>query len=270
MENIEINFYFPYVKNLTKGELINHILKNIKNNKFVGYAGFLKKKDLKLDLYNKWLTNFKSENYRSLSKKEKNKIENVIKQTIQICKKKLKINKIYIFIFPWFPEDKDKIFKGVTGYARYEGVINLYIYSKKFDLNSIKQTIIHEYNHLAFFFYQKIFRKKYKWRIIDSLIMEGLAQNFEENILKIRPIYSKVLSQSNAFNLLKNIKNELYKFDRKFYESLFFGSKKFKRWSGYTIGYFIVKKFIKQNKNLNWKDLICLPLEKYLLKVVKR
>jgi hypothetical protein len=53
MENIEINFYFPYVKNLTKDELINHILKNIKNNKFVGYAGFLKKKDLKLDLYNK-------------------------------------------------------------------------------------------------------------------------------------------------------------------------------------------------------------------------
>jgi uncharacterized protein YjaZ len=204
---IKVKFYFPEIKPANKEELINNILKEIKNDKFFGYAGFKKKKYLKLNLSYRWLANFKSENYRALSKEEKKKIEKVIKKTIQICRKKLKVNKVYIFIFPWFPGDKDKIFKGVTGYARYEGVINLYIYTKKFDLYSLKQTVIHEYNHLAFFFYQKAFRKREpKWMILDSLVFEGLAQNFEEDILKITPIYSKVLSQKEAINLLKKTK----------------------------------------------------------------
>jgi uncharacterized protein YjaZ len=241
-------------------------LKEIKNDKLVGYAGFKKKKDLKWDLSYRWLANFKSENYRALSKEEKKKIENVIKKTIQACKKKLKVNNIYIFIFLWFPGDRDKVFKGVTGYARYEGVINLYLYPKEFDLDSLKQTVIHEYNHLAFFFYQKFFRRRdYKWMILDSLVFEGLAQNFEEDILKIRPIYSKALSQKEAINLLKKLKNKIYEpFNYKFYRDLFFGSKKFKRWSGYTIGYFIVKEFRKQNKNLNWKNLVPLSPENFL------
>jgi hypothetical protein len=128
---IKVKFYFPEIKPSNKEELINHILKEIKNDKFLDYAGFKKKKYLKWDLSHRWLVNFKSENYRALSKKEKKKIENVIKKTIQICRKKLNVNKIYIFIFPWFPGDRYKVFKGVTGYARYEGVINLYLYPKK-------------------------------------------------------------------------------------------------------------------------------------------
>jgi uncharacterized protein YjaZ len=262
---IEIKFYFPEIKPANKEELINHILKEMKNDKFFGYAGFRKKKDFKWNLSYIWLANFRSENYRALSKEEKKKIENVIKKTIQICRKKLKVNKVYIFIFPWFPGDRDKVFKGVTGYASYEEVINLYIYPKKFNLNSLKQVVIHEYNHLAFFFYQQIFRKRGpRWRILDTLVFEGLAQNFEEDILKIRPIYAKVLSKLQALDLLRKIKDKIYKVDRKFYIYLFFGSKKFKRWSGYTIGYFIVKEFRKKNKDLNWKNLISLPPERFI------
>jgi uncharacterized protein YjaZ len=263
---IKIKFYFSEIKPANKEELINNILKEIENDKFLGYAGFKKKKYLKWDLSYRWLANFKSENYRALSKKEKNKIENVIKKTIQICRKKLKVNKVYIFIFPWFPGDRDKVFKGVTGYARYEGVINLYLYPKKFNLDSLKQTVIHEYNHLACFFYQKTFRKRgHKWRILDSLVFEGLAQNFEEDILKIRPIYSKALSQKEALNLLKKIENKIYEpLNYKFYKDLFFGSPKFKRWSGYTIGYFIVKEFRKKSKNLKWINLIRFPPENFL------
>ena len=261
---IKVKFYFPEIKPVNKEELIDNIQKEIKNDKFFGYAGFKKKKYLKLELLSKFF-NFKPSNYRALSKKEKKKIENVIKKTIQICRKKLNVNKIYIFVFPWFPGYRDKVLKGVTGYASYEGVINLYLYPKKFNLNSIKQVVIHEYNHLAFFFYQQIFRKREpRWRILDDLIFEGLAQNFEEDILKIRPIYSKALSKSQALGLLRKIKDKIYKVDRKFYIDLFFGSKKFKRWSGYTIGYFIVREFRKQNKNLNWKNLVCLPPENFL------
>ena len=259
---IKVKFYFPEIKPANKEKLIDNTLKEIKNDKFFGYVGFKKKKYLKLELSSRFF-NFKPSNYRALSKKEKNKIENVIKKTIQICRKKLNVNKIYIFILPWFPGDRDKVFKGVTGYAPYEGVINLYLYPKKFNLNSLKQVVIHEYNHLAFFFYQQIFRKREpRWRILDALIFEGLAQNFEEDILKIRPIYSKALSQKEAINLLKN---KIYEpFNYKFYRDLFFGSKKFKRWSGYTVGYFIVKEFRKQNKNLNWKNLIHLPSQKFI------
>jgi uncharacterized protein YjaZ len=269
---IQIKFYFPEIKPSNKEELINHILKEMKNDKFFGYAGFRKKKDLKWNLFYIWLANFRSENYRALSKEEKKKIENVIKKTIQICRKKLKVNKVYIFIFPWFPRDRDKVFKGVMGYARYEGVINLYLYPKKFDLDSLKQVVIHEYNHLAFFFYQQIFRKREpRWRILDALIFEGLAQNFEEDILKIRPIYSKALSQKEAINLLKKLKNKIYEsFNYKFYRDLFFGSKKFKRWSGYTIGYFVVEEFRKQNKNLNWENLVGLPPEKFIIHSLKK
>ena len=92
-----------------------------------------------------------------------------------------------------------------------------------------------------------------------------MVQNFEEDILKIRPVYAKVLSKLQALDLLIKIKDKIYKVDRKFYINLFFGSKKFKRWSGYTIGYFIFKEFRKQNKNLSWKELVRLSPEIFLI-----
>ena len=261
-EMIKIKFCFPEIKPSNREELIDSILKEIKENKFIGYAGFRKKKYLR-NYLNYRLQNFKSKNYQPNTKKKQKKIEKLIRKTINLCERKLKLVKIYIFIFPWFPQKRDKSFKGITGFAPYKNVINLYLYSKNFDLKSLQQVIVHEYNHLAFYFYQKFFeKKKVKWRIIDSLVMEGLAQNFEEEILKTRPIYSKALSQKEAFNLLKKIKDKLYEIDYKFANALFFGNKRFKKWSGYTVGYFIVKNFRNKNKNLKWRDLILIPSEK--------
>ena len=48
---IEIKFYFPEIKPANREELINNILKEIKNDKFFGYAGFKKKKYLKWNFF---------------------------------------------------------------------------------------------------------------------------------------------------------------------------------------------------------------------------
>ena len=42
----------------------------------------------------------------------------------------------------------------------------------------------------------------------------------------------------------------------KLYREVFFGTGKYPLWSGYTIGYYILKEYLKQQKEINWEKII--------------
>jgi uncharacterized protein YjaZ len=54
----------------------------------------------------------------------------------------------------------------------------------------------------------------------------------------------------------------------KIYREVFFGSKKYKRWTGYSIGYWLIKKFRIMNPNINWEEIIKIKPE-HILKSIK-
>ena len=152
----------------------------------------------------------------------------------------------------YYTEDsfiKDKM-KGVYGHA-WDNVVNLQINPKKGWKDWLVNIIAHEYSHLAVLDVRK-------WEILaDSLIIEGIAENFREEIIggKKAP-WTQALTRDESVKLLKKIKNKLKSTSTQIYNSLFFGSKDFKMWSGYTLGYFIVRNFRKKHPKMKWGDII--------------
>jgi uncharacterized protein YjaZ len=89
------------------------------------------------------------------------------------------------------------------------------------------------------------------------LIMEGLAEHFREYMVggKVAP-WSKALNDKQIISAIKKVEPFFESTKREDYENIFFGSKGFKRWTGYTLGYYLVKRFIKNNKNLSWEKIM--------------
>ena len=95
---------------------------------------------------------------------------------------------------------------------------------------------------------------EYMQTLFDGLISEGLATAFEEVVVRDNHIKNPqfflktVIARTDSENekILKNLINEL---DNEFYdyETIFFdGNDSLPRWSGYSLGLYLVKKYLKQ------------------------
>jgi uncharacterized protein YjaZ len=69
------------------------------------------------------------------------------------------------------------------------------------------------------------------------------------------------LSDEECKKIFENIKDDFNSKSRTLYEDLFFGSKKYKKWSGYSIGYWIIKKVRVRYPDKSWEELMQLNLE---------
>jgi len=266
MKSIKINFCFPNTTTKDKGVFIDSILKNTPFDLNCNYAGYKNKKELKenfLDRFDEKSIKY----YKPLSPNKEKSCKKVIIKSIKQCHKLLPTVKkpISVFVFPWLPpfDKHDELMGRVTGFVPMGNVINIYIASEGFSLKSLHSTIIHEYNHALFFSYQPLLNpslKSPKSTIGDILIWEGLAENFVESIMKKKSIISKSLTEKEARLALSKIGESLLikiiNDNSQIYENLFFGGKNYKKWTGYSLGYYIVKSFLQINKNLSWNKII--------------
>ena len=116
-------------------------------------------------------------------------------------------------------------------------------------------TIAHEFSHVVRF--QKVSGKENS-TILGSLAFEGLAQCFEEAVTgNLRP-WSKVLDKEQAMETWIKIREILNANSRDFYNRLFIkkDDPEFRHWSGYSLGYIIVKMRIDElGRKPDWEDL---------------
>lgn len=266
---VNINLYFPKtvsrIKN--KSQLVDLIMKMMRKDGNIRYAGYLKEKDLKKELLR--YTGDNINKYRELSSKEKVIIKKTIIKTIQKCHKKLFIpTKNFIFIFPWFPSIKEREFQGSFGFAAYSCVLHLFIAPNIFTKKSIADSVAHEINHSVSFFHH--FDRYGKWSLLDHIINEGLAENFREDVLKTKPApWAIALTKKEAFHTLKSIKHLLYSKKSDIQREILSGSRNYKRWTGYSIGYWLLKDFREKNKNLSWEEIIKIKPEDILTTTIK-
>jgi uncharacterized protein YjaZ len=253
---IKISFYFPK-KNLVKKkqELVNLIIKAMHNDGNIKYAGYSNETMLKKDLLYR-IGYFDRNNYRALSKKERQNIIKIIMTTLARCNKILPLpTKVFIFIFPWFPSKKDSAFNGSFGFAVYKCVFHLFIAPNIFYEKSIIDSVVHEINHIVSYYYHP--DRYARWSLLDHIINEGLAENFREDVLKTKPMpWAIALSKKKAFEILKEIYPKLNSKDEKIHQSVLFGNKNYKRWTGYSIGYWLVKEFKNKNRKFSWEEII--------------
>ena len=145
------------------------------------------------------------------------------------------------------PED------GVGGYTRTADFIEFAINEEKAAENLISEMIAHELCHAA------------RWgkndeliiALFDGMISEGIATYLEAEFVKGREektVFIKtILERSDNENkkILEELRDQLDSNYYDYYTIFFNGNDKLPRWSGYSLGYYLVKKYLeKTNKKI--------------------
>ena len=252
-----VTFCYPDIsgKVRTAQEFTTAVMDMMRKNGSIDYAGYREDEDLEKDLLERFEV-FERDKYVSLSQEEKAKIDKNIETTVQKCFKTLPHpeQEVFVFVFPWFP-DKEicKLMGGVNAVAVHECVMHLFLSHKDFTQKALTETVAHEYNHLVFYHYQGA----EKYALIDHMVMEGLAEHFREDVVGGKPSpWATALTKKEAPKELDGLKDKLNSKNAKLHTQVLYGSKKYKRWTGYSIGYWMVELFKKKNKKKSWEDII--------------
>lgn len=140
------------------------------------------------------------------------------------------------------PED------GVGGYTYASDFVVIFLDLKTMTISHLKEMLVHELGHAA------------RWgkndermnTLFDGMISEGIATYFGTEFAKNnsnKQFFTKaILERSDEEN--EHILNELRgNLDDKHYDynTIFFtGNDKLPRWSGYSLGYYLVKKYLEK------------------------
>ena len=149
-------------------------------------------------------------------------------------------NRLYDIIIP---ED------GVGGRTRTSDFIEFAINENKATENLISEMVTHELCHAA------RWGKNDEWinSLFDNVISEGIATYLEAEFVRDREektVFIKtILERTDNENeiILKKLRDQL---DSNYYDydTIFFnGNEELPRWSGYSLGYFLVKKYLEKN-----------------------
>ena len=267
---IRIRFYFPSILRQIKNkrELVHLIMETMRKDGSIKYAGYPSEKSLQKGLL-QYIGTGNILQYRKLSAKEKQTIEKTIHTTIKKCHKKLPIStKNFIFIFPWLPTKEDAAFQGSFGFAAYSCVLHIFIAPDIFTLKSLADSVAHEITHTISFYHH--FDRYGKWLLLDYIVNEGLAENFREEALHTKSApWAVALTRKRSFEILNSIRPLLDSRNYSIHQKILFGSTKYKRWTGYSIGYWLVREFKKRHPKLSWLEIIKTKPEDILQTVIK-
>jgi len=252
----QIEFYFPSGEFKDKNEIVDSILSLIKEKGSIDYSGHTDIESLRLGIFDH-LGNADVNTYTQISEEEQLEIGKTISETVEKCNDKLPIpTKNYIFVFPYLPLEKDVVFGGVNGVARYSCVFHIFLSLQSWTQESLTHTIAHELNHTIYYYHH--YDDFNNYTLLDEMIMEGLAEYFREQLLggKQAP-WAIALTKKEAFDALYLMNKETVSTrDRDLIRDVLFGNDKYQKWTGYSIGYWLVKEFIKDNPSLSWDEIM--------------
>ncbi|MDD4762128.1 MAG: DUF2268 domain-containing putative Zn-dependent protease [Candidatus Pacebacteria bacterium] len=263
---IRIEFYFPEKKKIkNKRELADLIMEEMREKKSISYSGHIDEEGLKKGLI-QHISDGDISGYSVLTEKQKEEVEKVIKETIDKCNKKLPIpTKNYIFIFPFLPAENENVFKGVVGVAQYSCVFHIFLNPNVWTPKALANSVAHELNHTIF--YYNHYNDFENYTLLDEIIMEGLAENFRERIVDLEPSpWVMALTKEEAFLILGSLESRLFSKDKDLIKDVLFGNEKYKKWTGYSVGYWLVKEYLNKNPDFLWKEIIKKDSEDFLEK----
>lgn len=244
-------------ENITKEKFLLKLAENIQNNKSIGYAGHKTKEDL-IKTLERFIFNNNTKILRSLQLNKK-EIINITSRALGLCNETLKNDLTYVFIFPTLNKFIMKNMNGVSGFCPFKNTILIFINPKYGWQKELEHSICHEYNHIIAY-------KYHDWKILlNSIIFEGLAEHFREYVVngKKSP-WAKAITKKECKKVFRKIKPSLYGADFKLYKNLFFGNEEFKQWSGYSLGYEIVKCFLSNSNIKDWNKIMKINPDKIL------
>jgi len=230
-----------------KEKLVGDISKKVEYDKEIGYAGYKNKEDLKKFLV--WSI-YGDEQKNIWKEINENKISVFVSVIMEKCSSFLTENKINIFIFPTINKFVIENMEGVSGFTPWKNTILINLNPTKNWEKAFEGTLAHELAHALCLNYNE-------WSTLrDSLVFEGIAENFKEGVVGGSSPWVNTLTKKEAFLIFNKIKKFLDSKDEGIYNELFFGSKDYPKWSGYAVGYYLVKDYLKKLKNVGWNEIM--------------
>lgn len=174
------------------------------------------------------------------------KIKEIAEKHLEYLKERFSISDVILHI----EENPSKVIfeNGVGGYTPDSNNIFLYFDSKNPNFEKdlelkIKSTITHEFNHA-------IRNRYFNWEedtLLGAMITEGLADHFDIEVNGGEPkIWNTALSTEEIEEYLETAKEEFSSRDFD-YGKWFFGSGYIPRWTGYSLGFYLVGNYLKEN-----------------------
>ncbi len=264
----QIEFYFPSGEFNDKNEIGDSIVSLMKENGSIDYSGYADVDLLKQGLLDH-IGNGSVEQYKEISEEQRLEIEKTISETIDKCNEKLSVpTKNFIFVHPYLTTEDDKVFDGVMAVAVYSCVFHLFINLDQYSKKSIENTVAHELNHTIYYYYH--YDDFNNYTLLDEILLEGLAENFREQYFDAEVSkWAGALNKDEAFKVLKESEGILESRDKKVIGEFLFGNDRYKRWTGYSVGYWLVKEFLKNNINVPWTEIMKMDSQRFLVAVNK-
>lgn len=194
---------------------------------------------------------------KGFNKKERRKIENVIRKTASHAAKILNLEGTSIINFTVYPFGKKYVF----GCTQAENWIQIDVPPKKINEAELKNAIYHEMYHIGRGY---SFHSKKKFSLLNTLFSEGLAVVFEiEQVPRRIPISSAFVKK-----WLPQLRKENPEDTDFSYDKWFWGKEGRPKRLGYKIGTYLVNQIKKHHPELTAAKLVK-KNAKYLLKLSK-
>ena len=176
-------------------------------------------------------------------------VENSLDKAMNILENN---NTVQVYLVPTLNKFLKEYMDGIQGFCASRNAIHLYIHPDCNLETALIETLVHEYNHTVFYIY-------HTWKTVEEgLIAEGLAEHFRSEIVGgKRAKWTEVFDEKESTLWLEKIRPTLNSEAGQDYYNVFvnFDEEPYPLWTGYTIGYYLIERFRKQNK-LNWQELM--------------
>lgn len=174
----------------------------------------------------------------------------LIKEALKKSSNLLPSGNTTIYLFPFNPDQYHFIsqMSGVMAFASSNQIIILQIAPQKYNEETLKYAMAHEYHHVAYFEKNENQNKD----LVDYILTEGKADSFAKLIIPdFEAPWTKGLSPDEEQAIWNWAKERRYSFNEKDLAEMRGGNGDIPQWSNYKIGYQIMQEFLKNNPDVS-------------------
>lgn len=186
-------------------------------------------------------------------------IKSIIERTLNVCSDTLPWNEtLHIFIYPGYDTFTYDYMDGVGGMAPCKNVFQLYINPTHPNWEeSLKFTIGHEYHHSQYAHFHGF------ETLPERIIAEGLAEHFREELFHgPHAPWAIAIEEPRVDYWVPKVMNTPDTDDA--YYGVMFGSDDYPKWLGYSLGYWLVKRYREAHPEATWQELTNMSPDKLL------
>lgn len=183
------------------------------------------------------------------------KLQHAYERALQTAQDELKLKDIDVVCIV----DKTMVIPeiGIGGYTPNKELTYLYVDPTiELDEAELYNTLCHEFHHA-----KRYEAMGYGATLFDSMIFEGLATAFEEEVSgKDAFMPSQLLSRKDTHKLVQKVQAHFNDTDFNHFKWFIFdATNELPRWAGYEVGYYLVREYLNAQPRKNASDLVLEP-----------